>query len=178
MTQQHLLLPCPIRRRECAHKPHLQPLRIRSEGTGLKPRLRLYAEEIQCKSIVPRRSPIVVALHRPRHRHTTPQLVGPVDLRLLTSLSERSKREPTILEGKEVYVTTPALLSEPQREESQEGKSRQHVAPKSIPTHTSMIRPLHNDLSPKKHRFFGRDFAEYPRCKELRVRAKGVCLRT
>ena len=39
-------------------------------------------------------------------------------------------------------------------------------------------RPLQNGLSPKKHRFFGRDFAECPRCKELRVRAKGVCLRT
>ena len=40
------------------------------------------------------------------------------------------------------------------------------------------IRPLQNGLSPKKHRFFGRDFAECHRCKELRVRAKGVCLRT
>ena len=39
-------------------------------------------------------------------------------------------------------------------------------------------RPLQNGLSPKKRCVFGRDFAEYPRCKELRVRAKGVCLRT
>ena len=99
MAQQHLLLPCPIRRRECADKPHLQPLRIRTEGIGLKPRLLLYAEEIQGKSIVPRWAPVVVALHRPRHRHTAPQLIGPVDLRLLASLSKRSKREPTILKG-------------------------------------------------------------------------------
>ena len=27
----------------------------------------------------------------------------------------------------------------------------------------------------KKHRFFGSDFAEHPRCKKLRVGAKGVC---
>ena len=39
----------------------------------------------------------------------------------------------------------------------------------------SCKRPLQNGLSPKKRCFFGREFAECSRCKELKVRAKGVC---
>ena len=55
-------------------------------------------------------------------------------------------------------------------EEGAEGESPERTA------HNR--RPLQNGLSPKKRCFFGRDFAEHPRWKELRVRAKGVCFRT
>ena len=39
----------------------------------------------------------------------------------------------------------------------------------SLPDQNCTPRPLQNGLSPKKRCYFSRDFAERPRCKELRV---------
>ena len=69
------------------------------------------------------------------------------------------------------HLSYNAQMRPPEKEATAPSRLREGRSPRRA-------RPLQNGLSPKKHRFFGRDFAEYPRCKELRVRAKGVCLRT